>query len=40
MALPALGIIKIVCDHVKPLKLYGFLMAEWGRKRRQALSVH
>lgn len=28
LAIPILGIIKIVCDHVEPLKPYGFLIGE------------
>jgi predicted PurR-regulated permease PerM len=28
LAIPMLGIIKIICDHVKPLKPYGFLMGQ------------
>lgn len=28
LAIPMLGIIKIICDHVKPLKPYGFLISK------------
>ena len=28
LAIPMLGIIKIICDHVKPLKPYGFLIGK------------
>jgi hypothetical protein len=28
LALPLLGIFKIVCDHVEPLKPYGFLIGD------------
>ncbi len=28
LAIPMLGILKIVCDHVKPLKSYGFLIGK------------
>jgi predicted PurR-regulated permease PerM len=28
LAVPVLGIIKIICDHVEPLKPYGFLIGE------------
>jgi predicted PurR-regulated permease PerM len=28
LAIPMLGIVKIVCDHVRPLKPYGFLMGK------------
>lgn len=28
LAIPIIGIIKIICDHVKPLKPYGFLIGK------------
>ncbi len=28
LAIPMLGIIKIICDHIKPLKPYGFLIGK------------
>lgn len=28
LAIPLFGIIKIICDHVEPLKPYGFLIGE------------
>ena len=32
LALPLLGIIKIICDHIEPLKPYGFLIGEEKKK--------
>lgn len=32
LAIPLLGIVKIVCDHIEPLKPYGFLI---GRDRKE-----
>ncbi len=34
LAIPLLGIVKIVCDHIEPLKPYGFLIGQ-EKKRRQ-----
>lgn len=34
LALPVLGILKIMCDHIEPLKPYGFLIGE-ERKQKQ-----
>jgi predicted PurR-regulated permease PerM len=28
MAIPMLGIVKIICDHVKPLNPYAFLIGK------------
>jgi predicted PurR-regulated permease PerM len=28
LALPALGVVKVICDHVEPLKPYGFLIGQ------------
>ena len=33
LALPVLGILKIVCDHIEPLKPYGFLIGEEKNKQ-------
>lgn len=33
LALPLLGIIKIICDHVEPLKPYGFLIGDERKKK-------
>ena len=34
LALPVLGILKIICDHIEPLKPYGFLIGE-EKKQKQ-----
>jgi predicted PurR-regulated permease PerM len=36
LALPLLGIIKIICDHIEPLKPYGFLI---GNNKKGELKV-
>ena len=33
LAIPIMGIIKIVCDHIEPLKPFGFLIGEEKKKR-------
>jgi predicted PurR-regulated permease PerM len=33
LAIPLLGIVKIICDHIEPLKPYGFLIGTVGKKR-------
>ncbi|PMD91641.1 AI-2E family transporter [Siphonobacter sp. BAB-5405] len=33
LALPLLGIVKIICDHIEPLKPYGFLIGEEPKKK-------
>ncbi len=33
LAIPMLGILKIICDHVEPLKPYGFLLGPAGGKK-------
>jgi predicted PurR-regulated permease PerM len=45
LALPVLGIIKIICDHVEPLKPYGFLIGgdkeespEWLKKIKEKIK--
>lgn len=35
LALPLLGIIKIICDHIDPLKPYGFLIGGEKKSRRK-----
>lgn len=34
LAIPLLGIVKIVCDHIEPLKPYGFLIGHDRKKKR------
>lgn len=36
LAIPLLGIIKIACDHIEPLKPYGFLIGEEKNQRKKA----
>ena len=36
LAIPILGIIKIVCDHIEPLKPYGFLIGHDKTKREDS----
>ena len=36
LAIPLLGMFKIVCDHVEPLKPYGFLLGPAGPKSKQS----
>jgi predicted PurR-regulated permease PerM len=38
VAIPVLGIIKVVCDHVEPLKPYGFLIGEEKKKDDKGLA--
>ncbi len=33
LAIPLLGIVKIICDHIEPLKPYGFLIGHDRKKR-------
>ncbi len=35
LAVPMLGIIKVICDHIEPLKPYGFLIGEEKKKDGQ-----
>lgn len=35
LAIPILGIVKIVCDHIEPLKPYGFLIGEEKKKKKK-----
>lgn len=37
LAIPLLGIVKIICDHVEPLKPYGFLIGEEKKKKSSGL---
>ncbi|MFC0772990.1 AI-2E family transporter [Terrimonas alba] len=34
LAIPLLGIVKIVCDHIEPLKPYGFLIGHERKKKK------
>lgn len=34
LAIPLLGIVKIICDHIEPLKPYGFLIGQEQKKKR------
>jgi predicted PurR-regulated permease PerM len=34
LAIPLLGIVKILCDHIEPLKPYGFLIGENKKKKK------
>jgi predicted PurR-regulated permease PerM len=34
LAIPLLGIVKIICDHIEPLKPYGFLIGKERKKKR------
>jgi predicted PurR-regulated permease PerM len=33
LAIPLLGIVKIICDHIDPLKPYGYLIGSDKKKR-------
>jgi predicted PurR-regulated permease PerM len=33
LAIPLLGIVKIICDHIEPLKPYGYLIGSDKKKR-------
>ncbi|WP_460982015.1 AI-2E family transporter [Spirosoma fluminis] len=37
LALPALGVVKIICDHVEPLKPYGYLIGQEEQKKSLGL---
>lgn len=37
LAIPMLGIVKIICDHIEPLKPYGFLIGEEKKKKKGGL---
>jgi len=37
LAIPLLGIVKIICDHIEPLKPYGFLIGETKKKNKGGL---
>ncbi len=38
LAIPLLGISKIICDNIEPLKPYGYLIGEERKKKRRTLS--
>lgn len=38
LAIPMLGIVKIICDHVKPLKPYGFLIGKENSGKESKIS--
>ncbi len=38
LAIPLLGITKIICDHIEPLKPYGFLIGEEKKNRESFLT--
>ena len=38
LAIPLLGIVKIVCDHIEPLKPYGFLIGHDRKKKRMLIK--
>jgi predicted PurR-regulated permease PerM len=35
LAIPLLGIVKIICDHIEPLKPYGYLIGEEKKDRKK-----
>lgn len=37
LALPALGVVKVICDHVEPLKPYGFLIGQEKEKKSSSI---
>ncbi|HYC27380.1 MAG TPA: AI-2E family transporter, partial [Chitinophagaceae bacterium] len=37
LAIPLLGIVKIICDHIGPLKPYGYLIGHERKKKRKRL---
>ena len=38
LAIPLLGIVKIICDHIEPLKPYGFLIGQEKKKKGGLLA--
>lgn len=38
LAIPLLGIVKIICDHIEPLKPYGFLIGQQKKKKTGLLA--
>lgn len=38
LALPLMGVVKIICDHIEPLKPYGFLIGEERQQRPKAME--
>jgi predicted PurR-regulated permease PerM len=39
LAVPLLAIAKIICDHVEPLKPYGFLLGPTGKRKKRDGAV-
>jgi predicted PurR-regulated permease PerM len=37
LALPIMGVVKIICDHIEPLKPYGFLIGEERNRETQVI---
>src|SRR5690349_22225494 len=37
LAIPLLGIVKIICDHIEPLKPYGFLIGQERKGKRKGI---
>ena len=37
MAIPLLGITKIICDHIEPLKPYGYLIGQEKKGKRKGV---
>jgi predicted PurR-regulated permease PerM len=38
LAIPTIGILKIICDHITPLKPYGYLLGGEAKTRKSVLS--
>ena len=38
LAIPLLGIVKIICDHIEPLKPYGFLIGEEKKSKKAVVE--
>ena len=34
LAIPVMGMVKIICDHIEPLKPYGFLIGQERKSKR------
>lgn len=39
LAIPLIGMFKIICDHIESLKNYGFLIGEIETKKRNGLFM-
>ena len=37
LAIPLLGIVKIICDHIEPLKPYGYLIGHDKKKKQELI---